>query len=170
MAPGTNSPEVLASSDTMAPSGRSAPSAAADRLGGERRRSDGPGRAGLGRGDPSPVPRARSASASSGAGHVVGGPGHTVDLAAVGHEVAGLARVGEEGDRGRGVDQDQVADPVELRRGELGEVAEPLDGGQARRPASRRAGKVSHKSAGPGGRGQAGWPPRGRGAGRPAHR
>ena len=65
-----------------------------------------------------------------GGDRVVGAGGQHVDLAALGHEVAGLARVGEERDRRLGVDQHQVAEAVELHGGELGEVAEAVDGGQ----------------------------------------
>ena len=127
------------------PPGSSAPRAWADAVGGER-----PGRA------------ARAATASAAAdrrrwrpdglgqrgergAHVVAGAGQHVDRAAIGHQVAGLARVGEERHGRLGVDQHQVAEAVELHRRELGEVGEALDGTAARRRArcgpgtSRRA-------------------------------
>ena len=68
-----------------------------------------------------------------------------VHLAAVGHQVALLARVGEERHRRLGVDEDQVLEAAELRRGELGEVGEPLDGRAGRRRARAASGNLGEQ-------------------------
>jgi hypothetical protein len=52
-------------------------------------------------------------------------------LAAVGHEVALLAGIGEERDRRLGVDENQMLEARELDGGELGEIGDPLDVGEA---------------------------------------
>ena len=83
-----------------------------------------------------------------------------------GHEVARLVGVGEEGDRGGGVDQDEVPHAVELGLGDLGQVAEPLDGRDAR-PAFEVGREGLAEQAAPGGR-RPGWPPAGRGPQRAA--
>ncbi len=57
--------------------------------------------------------------------------GEHVHLAAGRHQVAGHARVGEEGHRRLGAGQHQMLGAVELGRGGLGEVGEPVDGGDA---------------------------------------
>jgi len=51
-----------------------------------------------------------------------------------GHEVAGLARVGEERRRGFRADRDEVLEAVELHLGELGEVRHPFEPGEAGAP------------------------------------
>ena len=55
--------------------------------------------------------------------------GEHVHLAAGRHQVAGHARVGEERDRRLGAGQHQMLGAVQLGRGGLGEVRQPLDGG-----------------------------------------
>ena len=101
VAPGSHSPDVLASSDD-------------DRALGQQR-ADDRGRASPRSASPSGQRRAarplraaawrpgatRSASAGQRAGHVVARLGQHVHLAAVRHQRAGLARVGEERHRGR---------------------------------------------------------------------
>src|SRR3546814_562632 len=54
--------------------------------------------------------------------------GKDVHLAALGHQVAGLAGIGEERDGRLGIDEDQVGQAVELHGGELGQVGEALHG------------------------------------------
>ncbi len=54
-----------------------------------------------------------------------------VHLAAVGHQVARLARVSEERDRGLGVDEHQMPESAQLDGGELGEVCDALQRRQA---------------------------------------
>jgi hypothetical protein len=49
-----------------------------------------------------------------------------VHLAVLGDEVARLPWVGEEADRRSAVHHDELAEPVELRRGELRQVREPV--------------------------------------------
>ncbi len=65
-------------------------------------------------------------------GRVVGPGGEGVHLAPLGHQGAGQVGVGEERHRGEGVGQHQVPGPLELGDGELGQIAEPLDGGDPR--------------------------------------
>ncbi len=184
VAPGTNRPDVLPSSTTIAPSGRVAPTAAA-RDSAER----GPaGRLGpFRRCRAAPVRRRahRLGQRLQGAGRVLAGTGQRVHGAARRDQVARLVRVGEEGHRGLGVHQDQVAHAVELGLGHLGQVGQPLHGGDARprvpgwpgrsrpaarrrsprrpcwRRAARRPGASCHPSATPPARPSAGpWPPR----------
>ena len=50
-----------------------------------------------------------------------------MDLAAIGHEVALLARVGEERHRRLGVDEDEVTQARELHHRQLGDVGKPFD-------------------------------------------
>ncbi len=145
VAPATNSPAVLPSSETMAPSGSSAPRAAAIDCARRAAPVGASGRAAAGPGD---VGRRAERVGQRRAGPptgVVGAVAEHVDLAALGHEVAGLARVGEERHRRLGVDQDQVLQPVQLHLGELGQVAEPLDRGQPGAPA--RAGPGRSRTA-----------------------
>ncbi len=59
-------------------------------------------------------------------GHVVLGDGQRMDGAAVGHEVAGPPRVGEERHRRGGVHEHEMAEPVKLHGGELGQIGQPL--------------------------------------------
>ena len=72
-----------------------------------------------------------SATASSDPATSSAPVGEHVDLAAVGHELAGLVRVGEEGDRRPRVDEHEVAQPAELLQRHLAEVLQLLDGGDA---------------------------------------
>ena len=62
------------------------------------------------------------------AGCVLPGTHQGVHGAPRGHQVAGLARVGEEGDGGLGLDQDEVLHPGQLGLGELGQIPQPVDG------------------------------------------
>ena len=57
------------------------------------------------------------------------GSGQRVHRAAGRDQVTGFVRVGKKGDRRLGVDQDQVIDALELGLGELGQVAQSLEGG-----------------------------------------
>ncbi len=120
------------------------------------RRSSAPvgrsGRSAGWRAAPSAGAPTASASASRAATASSAAAGQDVDLAAVGHQVAGLARVGEERHRRLGVDQDQVGQPVELHGRELGQVAEALDGGQAGTPLEA-GGERLGQQLGPGGGG-----------------
>ena len=58
--------------------------------------------------------------------HVAIGRRELVNLAAVRHQVARLARVGEERDRRFRVDEHEVPEAPELHSRELGEVGDPL--------------------------------------------
>ena len=58
---------------------------------------------------------------------VVASAREDMNLAALGHQVAGLAGIGEERDGRLGVDEHEVAQAVELDGGELGQVGEPVD-------------------------------------------
>ena len=75
--------------------------------------------------------------------------------AALWHQIAELARVGEEGHRRLGIEEHEVPDSVEAHGGKLGQVAEPLD-----RRSSRSSGQTCRKGLaqelGPGGGGQVG--------------
>ena len=53
--------------------------------------------------------------------------GQHVDLAPFGRQIAGSAGIGEERHRCLRVDEDEVAGAAQLRGGELGEVAQPVD-------------------------------------------
>ena len=113
------------------PFGQHGPHGVGEGLGRERaRRPLGPpgrgGRAGVGRRTDSVGQRRQ------GARGVLAGPDEGVHRAAGRHQVARLAGVGEEGDRGGSVDQDQVPDAVELRLGHFGQVGQPVDGRDAR--------------------------------------
>ena len=145
VAPGANRPAVLPSSDTMAPSGSSAPT-----HGGDLGRVEVAGRqlGPAGGREQWRRPPGRPTSVGQrvqGADGVVGPDGQHVDLAALGHQVAGLARVGEERHRRLGVDQHQVPQAVELHRGELGQVGEALRPRAARRRA--RGGRGTSRPA-----------------------
>ena len=147
VAPGANRPDVFPSSETMAPSGSSAP-----RAWQTRRRSEWAGRRFRGA-DPGPGRRSHRGphpfrQGRQGGAHVVGRSGHGVHGAPRGHQIARLARVGEERDGGGRVEQHQVADPLELEGHELGEVGQPLHRGRPA-PRSRRDGKVSANSTAP---------------------
>ena len=98
-----------------------------------------------------PARRAASARAASGADRRRRPGGEHVDLAALGHEVARLVRVGEERHRRPGVDEHQVAEPAELhrRRTRRGRPSRSTAGRPA--PRSRRAGNVSAEQLGAGG-------------------
>ncbi len=52
-------------------------------------------------------------------------------LASIGHEIAGLVGIREERHGSTRVDGDEVAQPLELRDRELGEIAEPFHAGKA---------------------------------------
>ena len=126
MWPAANRPDVLPSSDTMAPSGSRAPTiwhtaSAVRRAGRELGPDRGLQGGGVGGGADGVGQRRQRG------GGVAVGTGEHVDRAAVGHEVAGLVGVGEERHRRLGVDEDQVAQAVELHGGELGEVGEAVD-------------------------------------------
>ena len=176
MAPDTNSPDVLPSSTTMASSGSVAPTAAA-RLSivmaplGRSGREAGASSA--------PSAGAPTASASASRAPGASSPGRTkrVHRAPGGDQVARLLRVGEERDRRRGVDHDEVLDALELGLRHLGEVSQSLH----RRYAGAalevgREGLAQHFGSGgaadPAGRmqGRAGAGPSHREAGLPSHR
>ena len=125
-------PPVCASSTTIASSASVAPTASATAWRGERagraaRAGTRAARRARRRGRAEPV-----GELGDGGDAALGDVGEHVHLAAVGHEVAGLAGVGEERHRRLRADEDEVAQPGELRRRELGEVAEPLDRRDAR--------------------------------------
>ena len=126
------SPPVFASSLTIAPSGSSAPIALRDRLRVQRAaRTIGPARRRAARAPSAGAPSA-SASASSAASASDAVGDELVDLAAFRRQHARQVRVREERDRLLGVDEHEVAQALQLRDRELGEVAEPVDRGQAR--------------------------------------
>ena len=133
VAPAMNRPDVLPSSTTIVPSGRVAPTAAA-RDSAERPPVGRPGRPGGAGTDP--VRRCAHGLGQSlqSARRVLAGTGQRVDGAARRHKVARLAGVREEGHRGLGVHQDEVAHAVELGLGHLGQVRQPLHGRDARPP------------------------------------
>ena len=148
VAPPSPSPEVFDSSLTMAPSGSSAPITAA-----AVPASSGPsGTAGRAGGSEVGLASAatRSASAASAPGHVVARSGQQVDLGAVGHQRAGLARIAEERHRGACPGQDQVPGPGQLGDGHLGQVGQPARPGAARRRVPSGPG-TSRPAACPGG-------------------
>ena len=140
------SPAVWASSTTIAPSGSSAPTTAATWLGVEVA-----GRAASGR--PAAAGRRPRPAAPTGVGQrlqradrVVALGGERVDLAALGHQVAGLAGVGEERHRRPGVDEHEVPHPASCismnsaryaRRSTVGTARARARGGRGRsRPAA----------------------------------
>jgi hypothetical protein len=146
--PAANRPEVLPSSDTMAFSGSRAPRAwhTASAVSGPVGQLGAGG--GLRRLAVGARPRRGGAASSSRRGVAVE-VDQGVDGAPLGHQVAGLARVGEERHRRLRVDEDEVLQAVELHRRELGEVGEPIHRHGARRRARVRAGKVSARSLDP---------------------
>ena len=74
-----------------------------------------------------------------------------VHRAALGYEVARLTGVGEEGDRWGGVHQHQVTDALELDAGQLAQVRQPLEAGQAGTALEAcRKGLAEHGGAGGG--------------------
>ena len=144
---GKPSPEVLASSTTIAPSGRALAIAA-----GRFATLSGPGRA--------PVARAPASWGAVPAADPIGervqrgldvlpvSASEHVHLAPVGHEVAAAAGIGEERHRRRGAGQDQVRGRRRAAAGLLRQVGEPLVAGTPA-PRSIRAGNVSASTRAP---------------------
>ena len=118
---------------TMAPSGSSGADGLATAVGGERARSGSSGRDRPRRVAASAGAPTASASAASAPAASLARLGEHVHRAAVGHQVAGLVR-----GRRRTTPAPwrrpatRCSQPVELHRGELGQVGEALDGGTAR--------------------------------------
>ena len=139
------------------PLGQQRPEGLAHRLGGQ-----GAGRAGSGdcrllarSGSPAAAPTS-SASAATAGDHVVRRAGHRVDGAPLGHQVAQLARVGEERHRAtwrRGA-PGGGARPGASRRTRPGRPSRSTGGRPA--PRASRAGNVSHSSSAPVDGGQVG--------------
>src|SRR6516225_5968215 len=123
VAAGRNRPDVTASSETIAPSGSSAPMTAAA-VCGVRSPRGSPGRAAAWAAGAVP-------SATRPASDVIPGPGQDMDLAPVGHQRAWLAGIGEERNRGTGAGKDQVAGPRELVGREFRQVGESVYRGEA---------------------------------------
>ena len=132
VAPDRRAQRCSPSSLTTAPSGSRAPMAAARLCGssapvgrsGPATRLRPSGRSEVLRAPPPASPGHPGASSDP--------VGEDVHLAPLGHQVAGQVGVGEERHRGEGVGQHQVPGPLELGDGELGQIAEPLDGGDPR--------------------------------------
>ena len=141
--PAANRPDVLPSSETMASSGRSAPTiwqtaSAVSAPVGSSGRSAGCRVAASGAAPTASASAARAAAGSP------SGPASTWTVQPVGHEVAGLVGIGEERHGRLRVDEDQVAQAVELHGGELGEVGEAVDrhpAGAALEPSGERLGE-----------------------------
>lgn len=100
--------------------------------------------------------------------HVLGRIGEGVHLGALRYQVARLAGVGEERHRGAGARHDQVLDAVQLADGLLGEVAQTLDGGQARAALQSRGEGLRQRAQAGGVRDPAGREEPGLAAGRAA--
>ena len=125
--PAAKRPEVLPSSETMAPSGSRAPTiwhtaSAVSGTGGQLGADGGLDGGGVG-GRARPRRPARPARAPGRRR----GPASTWTVQPSGTRSLALLGVGEERHRRLGVDEDQVAEAVELHGGELGQVGEPVD-------------------------------------------
>ena len=127
---GSSVPDVIASSETIAPSGRIAPTASAT-VSAVSGPVGGAGRLRRRQRRTRAVGAQRVRERVEGVHHVCGRRCKVVDLAAVGHEVALLARVREERHGCLGINQHQVLEPAQLDRRELRHVGDPLDVRQA---------------------------------------
>jgi hypothetical protein len=149
VAPARNRPEVLPRRSRSAFSG-SGRRRRPPRLGGERAGGQlGDGTSGRSR-RPAGAPIA-SASARAPPPRRVAGRRccELVHLHPSGHQIARLARVGEERHRRCGVDEDRCWSRRAASDGELGEVGQAVVGSAARRRARWRVGKVSASSLDP---------------------
>ena len=123
-------PEVIASSTTMARSGSRWPTALQTLAAVRRPRGRGGRAAGCSAGVG--LRRAqRGGELVQAGGGVLRRRGQHVHGAALRHQVAGLAGIGEERHRRFGIDQDQVLDAGELQRGQFGQVGDALHRRQA---------------------------------------